>query len=262
MAQPVPQKSLPWILFRCLAWTLLGWLLYALVRAVWTFATLGAPFFDWQEYIAIIALLIGALVYSAWRPPRPRSLLGLLVLLLAWAVAGWGGFGQVVQVAPARQGPISVSYWTGLSMTQMSDDVLDDLHSTGGQLYFSVGKREVAGDNTPTLVDGLRRLEGHHIPVYLSVRASDYLSVPVHDELIASVQEAVSLIRREQLTGVRGFLGDAEQPAKTSPQQLRVNRETWLRWLTTCTSWPRRCARKIRVCSSALRRCGGPTWIL
>ncbi len=224
MAQLVPQRSLPWVLFRCLAWTLLGWLLYALVHALWTFATLGAPFFDWQEYLAIIALLIGALIYSAWRPPRPRSLLGLLVLPLAWAVAGWSGFGQVIQLTSARHGPISISYWTGLSITQMSDGVLDDLRSTGGQLYFSVGKREVAGDNTPTLVDGLRRLEGYHIPVYLSVRASDYLSVPVHDEWIDNVRETVSLVRREQLTDVRGFLGDAENPAKASPQQLRVNR--------------------------------------
>lgn len=37
---------------------LIGWLAYALLRAFATIIRLGVPFFDWQWYIPVIALLI------------------------------------------------------------------------------------------------------------------------------------------------------------------------------------------------------------
>lgn len=265
------RKSLIWVFLRCLAWTFLGWLLYALARALWSFVVLGAPLFDWQEYLAIVVFLVSVLVYSAWRPPRPRLLLGLLGLLLAWTVLGWCGFGQIIEITPISGGSTPISFWAGLPIIQAPESVLEDLRATGGQLYLSVGKREVAGENTLTLVDGLRRLAGYDIPVYLAVRASDYLSIPVHDEWIANVREAAEMVRREQLTGVHGLLGDAERPKNTSIQIMETDRAALAemeRDMQGASEWMRRESPGLTLGVTALwmtyldRADGDPDWAL
>lgn len=211
------------VIVRCLALTLIGWFAYALARALWTIVYLGAPLYDWQWYPAIIAWLIVLVVRVLWRLPRSRLTTLVLIGLFAWTVAGYNGFGRVAQVSPANAPPIPISFWAFGGILQAPETVLEDLHSAGGWLYLSIGDLE--GENGRTKIAGLQRLAKHGIGVYLMPPASDFLSVPVHDEWIANAQKMADTVQNVGLTNVRGIIGDVEHPRHTSLDVLAVDQD-------------------------------------
>ena len=79
------------------AWFVLiaiGWLAYALLRAFATIIRLDVPFFDWQWYIPVIALLIVVPICLTHRVLHRRSTsfnkrtLMAFAVLLIWAIIG------------------------------------------------------------------------------------------------------------------------------------------------------------------------------
>jgi hypothetical protein len=191
--------------------TLGGWLAYALLRALWTIVYLGAPIYDWQWYLPVIALLIGLPIYIVLSVSRTRLALLLLAILLVWVVIGYNGLGRVVYLQPGHAAPIPISFWGSV---EYSETVLQDIQSAGGYLYVCPSEGAFEGEQGHVLADGLRRLAEHRIEVYLCPPVSDFLSVPVHREWIASAYRVAAFVRREGLTNVRGLIGDAEPPGK------------------------------------------------
>ncbi len=205
-------KQISCIALRWLALAVIGWLIYGLARALWAVIRLGMPWFDWQWYIAILALLAVLVTGLSWRWPHSRA--GIAGTLM-WIIIGYNGLGQDIRLYPAQAAPIPISFWSGAGVCQVPERVLEDVHAARGQLYLTIGKNEFTGENIQLLVDGVRRLAGRDIKVYLAPRASDFVSVPVHDEWIVNVQETAALIQREGLTNVRGIIGDVERPRYT-----------------------------------------------
>ncbi len=208
------------ILYAVILWiglALAGWLAYALLRALWTIIHLGAPFYDWQWYVSVVALLIGLPAYLIWRRLRPashrrdRAALAAGAGLLTALLAGYGGFGQVVMLEPERAPPISISFWAYSDFRYTPEAILEDLRAAGGRIYLDPGDA-YAGERSQALAEAMRRLANYGFEVYLVPRASNFLSVPVHREWIASAHEVIAFIRREGLTAVRGLVGDAEPP--------------------------------------------------
>jgi hypothetical protein len=134
-----------------------------------------------------------------------------LVGLLVWTGVGYSGFGQVVYLQPGRAAPILISFWAWLDYPEA---VLRDIQAAGGYIYAPLSFESLEGANRHTLAAALRRLAEHRIEVYLAPPASDFLSVPVHHEWIASTQNVAAFVRREGVTNVRGLIGDAEPPGK------------------------------------------------
>jgi hypothetical protein len=230
------------IILRWLKLILIGWLTYALVRALWTVIYLGAPLFDWQWYLAVIALLFYLSVRSVRHLPRSRLSICALVGLLIWIAVGYNGFGRGMQLWPAQVAPVPISFWTNSSINQAPETVLEDLYSSGGWLYLSIGKHEFDGENVQALIDGLRRLAEYDIEVFLAPRASNFLSVPVHDEWITNVRETVAIVQRQSLTNVRGIIGDAEQPLNVPLDLCGLDRNAFfqaMRDLDGLTRWMR-----------------------
>ena len=216
MTHSTRRKQTVSTILRWLTLILVGWLTYALTRALWTIVHLGVPLFDWQWYLSIIALLIGLLARLAWHLPRSKLSTGVFIGLLIWTLVGYNGFGQEKQFYPAHTPPIRISFWAPWEISAAPEMALQDLRSAGSSLYLSIGGQQLLEENVQSLIDGLRRLAKHGIKVYLAVRASDYLSVPVHDEWIANTQLAAAVVHREGLTNVRGIIGDVEQPKHVS----------------------------------------------
>ncbi len=75
------RRLLAWIV-GWLAVAILGWVFYALIRALIAVVFLDVPFYDWQWYLPAIGLLIGVPLYLTWRVLRRRSLLGRNALLV------------------------------------------------------------------------------------------------------------------------------------------------------------------------------------
>jgi hypothetical protein len=206
------------VVLRGLMLALLGWFSYLFSRTLLTFIRLDAPFLDWQWYLAILILLLGLSARIVWHNLCPKWSRVAAVGLLVWIVVGYNGFGRVRWIQQLNADPIIISYWTSTWIFQASATNLEILEANEGRLYLSIGEQEF-GDGEDELVSGLRRLAEYDIKVYLAVRASDYLSVPVCDEWIANVQEVASLVQREGLLNVQGIIGDAENP-KTMPLDL------------------------------------------
>lgn len=204
-----------------------GWLTYALARALWAAIHLDVPWFDWQWYLCAIAFLVGLAVCVVTGLPRSKVGRGTLVALLLWMVVGYDGLGQDLALRLASSPWVPISFWTGSETSQAPVALLDELRCARGRLYLSIGKQQFTGENRDALVDGLRRLARHDIEVYLAVRASDYLSVPVHDEWVNNVLEVAGIVRDERLANVRGILGDAEPPKHGSLDVLGVDREAF-----------------------------------
>jgi hypothetical protein len=212
IARPSSRKHIALLVIRWLMLTLMGWLTYAVARALWTYIRLGAPLYDWQWYLAIILLLLLLSTHLVWRLPSRASAYAVLIGLFMWIVIGYFGFWRVMHVYPADLAPVPISFWARRDIVDAPEPVLEDMQAAGGWAYITVGTRAFDGENGRALVDGLRRLAEHEIEVYLAVVASDYLSVPVHDEWSANVKKTMAIVQRENLTNVRGIIGDAEHP--------------------------------------------------
>lgn len=201
------------IIVRWAVLTLAGWLAYALLRALWTIIYLGAPLYDWQWYLPVIALLVGLPIYLAGQLPRTRLALLTLVGLLAWIGVGYSGLGQVVYLQPGRAAPIPISFWSFSDFYSMPEAVLQDLQAAGGRIYLVAGETPFEGERGQILGTGLRRLTKYKVEVFLVPAASNFLSVPVNREWIANAYNLATDIQREGLTNVRGLIGDAEPPS-------------------------------------------------
>jgi hypothetical protein len=213
---------------RWLVLILIGWLTYGLVRALWTTIYLGVPLYDWQWYLGVIILLIGLAIRTVWRWPT-KLIVFVFAGLIAWIVVGYNGFGQTIELYPGRAAPAPISFWVSQGISQAPEAVLEDIHAAGGRLYLISGQRSLEGENRQALVAELRRLSEYDIEVYLTTNVSDFLSVPVHDEWIALVQETAAFIRDEDLTNVHGIIGDAESPTKTPPDILGLDEGDFFR---------------------------------
>ena len=214
------------IVIRWMLLSLLGWLLYCLTRGLVAFISLGAPFHDWQWYIAVILFLILILARLLGLLPPSSWIKGGIVLLSIWLVAGYFGFWLKGKLLPAKADKIKISYWAGSGIIRAPDRVLNDLHAASGSLYISIGENEFDGEYTQALVNGLRRLSSHDIMIYLAPRASNYVCVPVLDEWIANVRKTANLVQREDLKNVIGIIGDFEKPYHLPMDYWGLYRET------------------------------------
>ncbi len=202
------------ILARWLAWTVVGWFVYALGRALYTVVYLGVPWYDWQWYAAIVTALIVLLVRLAGRWPRGRAGRVVLFVLLLWILIGFAGFWRAVQLYPARSPSVPISFWAPFGTSQAPETVLADIRAAGGWIYLGVCTNQL-GEGVAALIEGLQRLVEHDVAVYLAVCASDFVSVPVHEEWMANVREAAQAVQSAGLNNVRGIIGDAEYPKYT-----------------------------------------------
>jgi hypothetical protein len=202
-------------MLRWLVLSLLGWLVYALAKALWTFVRLGAPLFDWQWYVALSALLVVGSIRFVLRWPRSPFVASAVAVLLLWTVVGFSGFWQKLNLRPYNAPPIPISFWARTEIVEVPEAILHDLQKAGGVLYISARPPSFDGENGDAFLAGLRRLAEHDIDIYLAVLASDYLSVPVQDQWIANVRSIADTVRDEDLANVRGLIGDAEHPKHT-----------------------------------------------
>jgi hypothetical protein len=213
------------IVLRSLALALAGWLAYGLLRALWTVFYLGTPAYDWSWYLAITVLLPGLLVWLAWGRPHQRHALALFIPLLAWAIIGYTGLGQVIYLYPGQAPPARLSFWTPpIDWRQTPDSTLRDLQAAGGRVYLWPAVNPIQAEQGATLAEGLRRLAEYDIEVYLVPHSSNFLSVPIHREWMASARDAAAFARREKLGNVRGLAGDVEQPMHTRPDIVAAER--------------------------------------
>jgi hypothetical protein len=212
---------------RWLLLALVGALLYPFARALGTYIYLGAPFFDWQWYVAIIiALAIAALRLMGIRFHRTLLWLARGVLLI-WLVVGFAGFWQTIRLYPAQAPTLPISYWGNIKLLDLPETVLEDLRTTHGALYITAGEYAFTGDGKRSLFNGLQRLAEHDVDVYLAVVGSNFLSVPVHDEWATLVHSATTALREENPGNVRGLIGDAELPKNTALDLLGRDRASF-----------------------------------
>lgn len=232
------------IMARWLALTLLGWVIYAMVRALWTTIYLGAPLYDWQWYLAIVGLLVGLCARIARCLPRSKMVAATFGGLLIWAVVGYGGFWQTVHLYPAHVPPVPISFWASSAIGEAQEAVLQDLRTAGGWLYVTVDRQPFDEERRQILIARLRRLAAYDIEVYLAPYLPDFLSVPVHDEWIANVWETAALVHDEDLTNVHGVIGDAERPFRAPFDFLGIERDAFLRTMCDLDSLVRQLRRE------------------
>ena len=165
MPDTVQAKRRAAILLRWLALSLLGGLLYALVKALWATIQIGSPTFDWQWYLALILLLGGFSTHLIWRWPPPRPSRVLLALLLLWAIGGYGGLGKTLLLRPAQSPPIPVSFWSPLKISQFPDELLKDRkQDADDDDHLAVGE-QLAGRFLHGVPDLLKDLPGPFLSV-------------------------------------------------------------------------------------------------
>lgn len=200
------------LVLRWLALTLLGYLAYALGRATLSFMGLGLPWYDWQWYLALLALPLALLWVLALGWPRRRYSGPFLLLLTLWLAAGYAGFGQTQTLAPAAAKPVPISFWAGEYLGFASDALLQDIKAAGGALYLNLSEASLEGERRQVLINQLDRLQRAGLGVYLVVNVGNYVSSPVAAEWAASVRKVAQFVQAEHFTNVLGLVGDAEIP--------------------------------------------------
>lgn len=202
-----------WIVF-----VVLGWLGYALLRGLATIIYLDVPFYDWQWYVPLILLLLGAPAYLLWsvlRHSKLRISRGAVVIfaaLIFWIVVGCNGFDQSVTLNPTDHAPVPISFWAYSDFRQMPEALLKDIQAARGAIYLDAGTRPFDDEGRAAFVAAMRRLADYDIPVYWAVPAPNFLSAPVAAHWVANVRRAAELVTRENLSAVRGLIGDVEPP--------------------------------------------------
>lgn len=202
------------LMLRWLAVTVLVWFCYALARSTWAFIQFGLPWYDWQWYCALLGLvLVLAVRLAGWRPHRPWLPLTLSLLTL-WIIIGYGGFGQSLSLSSVSAKPLPISFWASEQIGLAPDSLLTDLQAAHGNLYVNVSESTFENPKRQKLLTELNRLASYHIGVYLVVNASNYISTPVSAEWISGVHKAAEFVQTENVSNVRGLIGDAELPSK------------------------------------------------
>lgn len=201
-----------------IALVVLGWLTYALVRGLLAIIYLGVPFYDWQWYLPIIAVLMGLPVYILWSRSRSgkrlirRSAVVIFTVLLYWIVIGYGGFEQLVHLSLTNNPVVPISFWAFSDFRQTPDTIPEDIQATHGAIYLDAGSRPLEGGGREVFVTAMRRLAAYNIPVYWAVSTPNFLSVPVATQWTDNVCQAARLVSEENLIGIHGFIGDVEPP--------------------------------------------------
>ncbi len=208
-----------------------GWLAYALLRGLTAVIYLGVPFYDWQWYVSLILLLLGLPVYVIWSRSRygqlhiSRSAAAIFAICLLWIVIGYNGFSQVVSLDATDHPPIPISFWAYSDFRQTPDAILKDIQAARGTIYLDAGTRPFEDEGHAAFVTGMRRLADYNIPVYWAAPAPNFLSAPVAVQWTGNVRRAADLVTQENLSSVRGFIGDVEPPLNGSFDWLGSQRD-------------------------------------
>ena len=216
------------LVVRWLALSLAGLFAYVLLRGLSLYIALGAPAYDWQWYVPVVGLLVVALAGAGLGWLRARIVWVLLAVLSVWLVAGATGFGQIERLQPKQAGFARISFWTYYSDDYLRPAILNDLRAAGGKVYLAVGAEPDPFEGQPAtaLAEHVRRLSAAGIETVLMPPAADFLSVPTHQEWMTSTLRAAAVVRREGLSAVTGFIGDAEPPMSMPLDVLMLDRES------------------------------------
>lgn len=231
----MPWRVVAGFLIRWIALVIIGWLAYGLLCGLSAIVWLGVPPFDWVWYATIIPLIVVPPVCLIWRLADPRSLVFragwpishfLFGILIVVAIIGYNGFGQAITLPLGGAKPILIAFWTGADFTRVPDSVLEDIRAAGGRVYFGTGGYyPFDGERGLAMTASLRRLADYGIDTYLATPAGDdFLSVPVYRDWITSTQRAAIFVQRQNLSNVRGFIGDAEPPSHSPMDLLGLQR--------------------------------------
>jgi hypothetical protein len=201
-----------------LAVIILGWLIYALVRGLAAIIYLDVQFYDWQWYVPLIVLLISVPLYLLWsrlhhgklRITRVAAV--VFATLILWIVIGYSGFDRSATLILADRAPVPISFWAFSDFRQTPEAILKDIQAARGTIYLDAGTRPFEEEGRVAFVAAMRRLADYGIPVYWAAPAPNFLSAPVAAEWTANVRRAAELVTQENLSAVRGFIGDAEPP--------------------------------------------------
>lgn len=194
---------------------LAGGLACVLLRAAVATAALGAPLYDWQWYVPLMALVAVFPALAAWRPrlARRRAFRLAGAASLAWLVAGYGGFGAQEQLPLAGAPRLTLSFWAYGDLQSVPDAVLEDVHAAEGAIYLDASSSFADDAGRQALAAGLRRLAAHGIDVVLMPPAGgDFLSVPSADAWAAAAHHVADFVAAAGITNVRGLIGDVEPP--------------------------------------------------
>jgi hypothetical protein len=201
-----------------IAFVIIGWLAYALLRGLAAIIYLDVPFYDWQWYVPLIILLTGLPLFVLWSRLRyeklrmRRGAVTIFAICLLWIVVGYNGFDQVVRINVNDRAPIPISFWAYSEFRKMPDVILKDIQATHGSIYLDAGTRPFEVNGRAAFVEAMRRLADYDIPVYWAVPALNFLSAPVGVQWTDNVRRAAKLVAQENLGAVRGFIGDVEPP--------------------------------------------------
>ena len=221
---PWTQRHAISILGRWIALALGGWLVYGLARALWALTRLAVPVVDWQWYVGLVLLAAVLVMHAAWCLRRTWLRLLLFVGLPVWLAVSYGGFGQVMELDPARAAPVPISFWAPPSVGQDSEPLMEALRAAGGKLYLTTSPRSLEGEARQNLTANLSRFAEYDIEVCLAVHVSNFLSVPVYDEWVVHVEDTAVFAREVEATNVWGIIGDAEPPAGLPFDYLGIHR--------------------------------------
>ncbi len=209
------RRLLVWIV-GWLAVAILGWVFYALIRALIAVVFLDVPFYDWQWYLPAIGLLIGVPLYLTWRVLRRRSLLGrnallVIAVLLLWGMLGYNGFDHTEVLYPQRAAKIPLSFWAYYDLRDMPESLIDDIRAASGRLYLSFGPDYLLDDGA-AFTAAMRRAAEKGLAVIVAVPAHNFTSVPVYEEWTTNALRLADLIKHNNLSSVFGLIGDVEPP--------------------------------------------------
>jgi hypothetical protein len=197
---------------------ILGWLAYALLRGLMAIIYLDVPFYDWQWYVPLIFLVLSLPAYFIWSRSRydklriSHSAAVICAVLTFWVVIGYNGFSQIVRLDLTSSAPVPISFWAYSDFRRTPEVILKDIQAAHGAIYLDAGARPFEEASRAAFVDAMRRLANYNIPVYWAVPAPNFLSAPVAAQWADNVRRAAALVTAENLSSVRGFIGDVEPP--------------------------------------------------
>jgi len=220
-----------------------GYAFYTTVLPLARFIQLGAPFHDWQWYLALIVGVIGWPTYVSLRLLfRARDFwqwdgkwAGLaLIGLLVWSGTGYNGWGVTLQLTTRNAAPLPISFWA-YHFADFSETLLADLAQTKGYLYLPLPEK-LDAQNRPAFVNAVHRLARFNLAIYFLPALPDFLSAPTAALWRERVLAAAEFIEQEQLNNVRGLAGDVEHPMQvwpTTPDELLTTQRVIQELLTT-----------------------------
>lgn len=196
---------------RWLAFFLVGGVVYVGGIALWATIQIGAPLFDWLWYVPLLLLPVLFLLSYCFRFSRNRILKRVYIIFFVWLLIGYSSLMPTQTLSLAETPPLPLSFWFSGRIEQLPPGLLDDLADAQSTLIIRV-PLPLTVEDQEYLVNLVNQLAAHQIPVVFFVPASDFLSLPVYEDWLVSVEETAVFLQSAQLPNVRGVLGDAELP--------------------------------------------------